>query len=110
MTLPIGAEEVENEILEHAIEKGLAEDSIYYAKGEIGYSLKNFEKAITQFSRCVQSTEDTERLERSYILLGKIYEEQDQIEQDRNILMKAQEALPARLQILILERLAQIKY
>ena len=103
-----GAEEAANEILEQAIEKGLAEDSIYYAKGEIGYSLKNFEEAITQFSRCVQSTEDTELLERSYILLSKIYEEQGQLDQDRNILMKAQEVLPAQSQMIVLERLAQV--
>ena len=94
--------------MEQAIEKGLAEDSIYYAKGEIVYSLKNFEEAITQFSRCVQSTEDTELLERSYILLSKIYEEQGQLDQDRNILMKAQEVLPAQSQMIVLERLAQV--
>ena len=103
-----GEENEADEILEQAIEKGLAEDSIYYAKGEIGYSLKKYEEAIDQFSRCVQITEDTELLERSYILLSKIYEEQGLLEQERNILIKAREILPAQSQLLVLERLAQV--
>lgn len=97
-----------NEILQEAIEHGLREDSIYYAKGEIEKALDDAYNARIDFEACIDITDDEELKMRSYILCSEILEEQNQCETERQILLEAEQNLPIENQLLILERLIQV--
>lgn len=103
-----GTSEKAQETLQKAIDYGLAEDSIYYAKGEIEKSLMNSENALADFRNCINITENSDLKARAYILSSKIYEETGQREEERNLLLQAEETLPLDNQIIILERLIQV--
>lgn len=96
------------EVLEDAIEYGLTEDSIYYAKGEIEKSMRQMESACEEFEQCIDVTEDDKLKARAYVMLSKIYEEENQREKERKVLLEARETLPIGNQMLILERLIQV--
>ncbi len=96
-----------NEILQEAIEHGLKEDSIYYAKGEIEKALDDTYNAVLDFEACIDITDDNELKMRSYIMCSKIFEDKNQIETERQILLEAEQNLPIENQLLILERLIQ---
>lgn len=103
----INNEKQANVILQEAIDRGLKEDSIYYAKGEIEKALDDTYNAVIDFEACIKITEDNELKMRSYILCSKIYESKNQIETERQILLEAEQNLPIENQLIILERLIQ---
>lgn len=94
-------------VLADAIEYGLADDSVYYAKGEIEKAMNQTEDAISHFKQCIAITDNKELLERSYILISKIYEKQGLLKEQRNILCEARERIPVPYQMMILEELVQ---
>lgn len=96
------------DILEEAIEKGLENDSIYYAKGEIEKSLGKWNDAIEEFKKCISISEDDELKMRSYILMSDIYQKNGNLDKARKILLKARKKLPTEYLMLILENLIQI--
>lgn len=95
------------EVLEQAIEYGIEEDSIYYAKGEIEKALSNNKVAINDFEHCIACTSDNELKSRAYVLISKLYEQADQRNMEREVLLRAEQELPDSNQLLILERLIQ---
>lgn len=96
------------EILEEAIDNDLAEDSIYYVKGEIEKASEQYEAAEEAFLKCIKATEEDNLKTRSYIMLGQIYRETNHPEKELAILREARDALPAAKQMMILEQLVQI--
>lgn len=104
----VGETQKAEHILQNAIEYGLTEDSIYYAKGEISKALSNWEEALSCFENCIQITEDSKLKARAYALESKIYEQLGQRESERQLLLRAVSELPEKDQILILERLIQV--
>lgn len=103
-----GRAEKAEEILQEAIDYGLKEDSIYYAKGEIENSLGSQADAIKEFESCIQLTDDTQLKERSYIMLGQIYKESGNLEMAKSKLQEAGSSLPLENQMRVLENLAQV--
>ena len=94
-------------VLEKALDHGLEEESIYYAKGEIDKALGEWGNAIEEFKDCISISEDNKLKMRSYVLISDIYEKQGDLSGKRQILLEAQNNLPVENQLLILERLVQ---
>lgn len=103
-----GDKDEAEKVLEEAIEYGLEEDSIYYAKGEIEKALEEYEQALSDFKECIAVSEDDALKARAYILSSKIYETQNEREKERSILMEAANDLPVENQMLLMERLIQV--
>lgn len=96
------------EILQQAVDSGLEEGSVYYAKGEIESSLGDYESAVNEFRRCIEISEDEDLRMRAYILLSEIYERMGDGQTERNILLEARENLKEENQMVILEHLIQV--
>lgn len=94
-------------VLEAAVDHGLEEASIYYAKGEIEKSLGQNGQAAEEFRQCISRTEDAALLERAYVMLSRIYEEENDRLAEREVLREAREVLPVGSQMLVTERLIQ---
>ena len=95
------------EVLQTAIDQGLEEDSVYYVKGEIENNLNNKENALQEFQNCLNVSDDDYVRMRAYMMMSKIYESENNMEANRNILLEGKTSLPVSQQILLLERLAQ---
>ena len=95
------------EVLETAIDYGLTEDSIYYAKGEIEKSLGQPEEVAEEFRQCIGQTEDVILASRAYVELSKLYEEKNERLRERDLLLEARDCLPMENQMLVMERLIQ---
>lgn len=93
-------------VLQEAIDYGLKEDSVYYAKGEIENAIEKYDAALQEFMQCIGITDDIEMKTRAYLMMSDIYEEKGSEGSKRDILLKAREDLPAEEQIQVLERLA----
>lgn len=96
------------EILEDAINYGLKEDSIFYAKGEIEKSMNQWDNAMEEFQECIRITKEDTLKSRAYIMLSEIYNEQKDRDAERKVLLEAKKEIPISNQMLILERLAQV--
>ena len=96
------------EILQKAIDYGLKEDSIYYAKGEMENAQGRYDAAIQEFQQCIGITDDDGMKERAYLMLYDIYDEKGEDVNQRNVLIEARQTLPVENQMQVLERLAQI--
>ena len=57
-----------NKILQKAIDRGMKEDSIYFAKGEISKAMNRTDEAINYFQLCLEKTEDDNLKEIKMIL------------------------------------------
>ena len=55
-----GDEEEAQKVLQEAIDYGLTEDSVYYAKGEIENALGRQDAALQEFKECISITDDME--------------------------------------------------
>lgn len=97
-----------NEELEKAIEHGLSEDSLYYARGEINKSLDNDDIAIENFDHCLKISDDDELKERAYVLMSDIYVDDQELNKAHDILTEAVDSLPVTYQMTLLERLIQV--
>ncbi len=100
-------EEKAQDILQEAIDYGLKEDSIFYAKGEIEHALKRQDDALIEFKECIKITDDMKLKERSYLMMSRIYGEKDDLRAMRTVLLEARQSLPAENQMQVLESLAQ---
>lgn len=96
------------EVLEEAIEYGLEEDSVYYAKGEIEKALEKYDIALSDFRECIAISTDDALKARAYVLCSKIYELTGEREQERQILEQAKNELPMENQMLLIERFIQV--
>lgn len=103
-----GDAESGQEILQEAIDYGLKEDSIYYAKGEMENAQGRYDAAIQEFQQCIGITDDDGMKERAYLMLYDIYDEKGEDVNQRNVLIEARKILPSENQMQVLERLAQI--
>ena len=103
-----GEEEEAQDVLREAIDYGLKEDSIYYAKGEIENALGKPDAALQEFGQCISISDDNEMKARAYLMMDSIYEEKGSGTSQRDILLKAKEDLPAEEQMQILEHLAAV--
>lgn len=103
-----GEEEEAQDVLQEAIDYGLKEDSIYYAKGEIENALGKPDAALQEFGQCISISDDNEMKARAYLMMDSIYEEKGSGTSQRDILLKAKEDLPAEEQMQILEHLAAV--
>ena len=103
-----GEEEEAQDVLQEAIDYGLKEDSIYYAKGEIENALGKPDAALQEFGQCISISDDNEMKARAYVMMDSIYEEKGSGTSQRDILLKAKEDLPAEEQMQILEHLAAV--
>lgn len=97
-----------NDILQKAIDQGMKEDSIYYVKGEISKILGNKDEALNYFQSCLDTTDNDELKERSYLLMSDIYKNQNELVNSRQILNSALESLPVSRQLIVIERLIQV--
>lgn len=95
------------EKLQEAIDHGMSDDTIYFTKGEIAKSLEKDEEAVKDLKQCLSLTENTELMERSYILIGDIYEKNTALKEAYALWHEACEKLPAQKQLIIMERLIQ---
>lgn len=103
-----GDKEQAEEVLEEAIEHGLEEDSIFYAKGEIEKALEEYDSSLSDFRECIAISEDDALKARAYTLSSEIYEETGERKQERALLMEAMSDLPVQNQMLLIERLIQV--
>ncbi len=102
-----GQEKKAKEILAHAEEYGLDDGSMHYTKGEIHVALGEEKKALSEFQTCIDTTDDDYMRMRAFVMESKLYEDLDEQEQNRGILLQAKERLPIQEQMVILERLVQ---
>lgn len=102
-----GKPEKAQKVLQNAIDHELGEDSIYYAKGEIEKSESKYDEAVREFKQCIAVTENDDLKMRAYVMLGRIYEEQEELLKERAILLEAKKSLPKEKQMIILEQLVQ---
>ena len=63
-----------NDVLAQAIDYGLTDDSVYFAKGEISASQNMRDDALKNFELCIEETEDTDLKARAYLMSAKLYE------------------------------------
>lgn len=103
-----GDAESGQEILQEAIDYGLKEDSIYYAKGEMENAQGRYDAAIQEFRQCIGITDDDGMKERAYLMLYDIYDVKGEDVNQRNVLIEAKKSLPVENQMQVMERLAQI--
>lgn len=101
-----GDEEEAQKVLQEAIDYGLTEDSVYYAKGEIENALGRQDAALQEFKECISITDDMEMKTRAYLMMSGIYKEKGSDASRRDVLLEAREELPAEEQLQVLERLA----
>ena len=101
-----GDEEEEQKVLQEAIDYGLTEDSVYYAKGEIENALGRQDAALQEFKECISITDDMEMKTRAYLMMSDIYKEKGSDASRRDVLLEARKELPAEEQLQVLERLA----
>ena len=101
-----GDEEEAQKVLQEAIDYGLTEDSVYYAKGEIENALGRQDAALQEFKECISITADMEKKTRAYLMMSDIYKEKGSDASRRDVLLEAREELPAEEQLQVLERLA----
>lgn len=99
-------EEEAQKVLQEAIDYGLTEDSVYYAKGEIENALGRQDAALQEFKECISITDDMEMKTRAYLMMSDIYKEKGSDASRRDVLLEAREELPAEEQLQVLERLA----
>lgn len=97
-----------NKILRKAIDRGMKEDSIYFAKGEISKAMNRTDEAINYFQLCLEKTEDDNLKERSYVLISDIYRNQNDFIKCRETLANAMNTLPVERQLISIERLIQV--
>lgn len=108
ITLAYNNDEIKaNQILQKAIDKGMKEDSIYFAKGEINKAMNREDEAIKYFQLCLEKTEDDELKERAYVLTSDIYKKQNDYIKCRETLTNAMNTLPVDKQLISIERLIQ---
>lgn len=100
--------EMADDILDKAIEEGLTEDSIYYAKAEIANASNDKEAAIENMNKSIGLSDDNELKKHAYVQLSEYYKEQNDYEKAKITLDTATSDLPVSDQIQILESLAQI--
>ncbi len=103
-----GDQEKAEEVLDEAVEKGLEEDSVYYARGEIEKELGQYDRAVSDFESCLDCSDDGALMARAYLMISRIYRENGEAEEEQEILEEAVRMLPARNQLLVLERLIQV--
>ena len=103
-----GAEKKADAVLQEAIDYGLKEDSIYYAKGEIQYALQNGPAALEQFQQCLNLTDNDQLKTRAYLMSSRIYKEKNDLFSGRQVLLEARQVLPEAQQMQVLESLAQM--
>lgn len=109
ITLAYNNDEIKaNQILQKAIDKGMKEDSIYFAKGEINKAMNREDEAIKYFQLCLDKTDDNNLKERSYVLTSDIYKSQNDLTKCREILINAVNTLPGDKQLISIERLIQV--
>lgn len=109
ITLAYNNDEIKaNQILQKAIDKGMKEDSIYFAKGEINKAMDRMDDAINYFQLCLDKTDDNNLKERSYVLTSDIYKNQNDLTKCREILINAVNTLPGDKQLISIERLIQV--
>ena len=101
-----GDEEEAQKVLQEAIDYGLTEDSVYYAKGEIENALGRQDAALQEFKECISITDDMEMKTRAYLMMSDIYKEEGSDASRRDVLLEARKELPAEEQLQVLERLA----
>lgn len=97
-----------NDILDEAIDQGMKDDSVYFSKAEISKSLSEDDDALENFKKCINITENTELLKRSYILMSDIYVNNKNYDLARDCLLDALDELPENQQIIAIERLIQV--
>lgn len=62
-------------ILEIAEQKGLSDENILFAEGEIEYKTGNYSESIDKLSRCIDIAEDNILVYRAYIIAANAYSE-----------------------------------
>lgn len=98
-------------ILEQARKLSLSDADLSLASGEIAKAKGNYEEAEADFLACIdQAQEDGLRM-RAYVMCDETYKAMGKTEENylkaAALLTEARETLPAKEQLLILERLAQ---
>ena len=96
------------EVLDHAEDYQIADDSLLYARGEIEKSSGNTAKAEEAFRDCISKSENEELIMRSYVMLSELAKDSGNLSEERNVLQEAKEVLPVSRQMVILERLIQV--
>ena len=96
------------EVLDHAEDYQIADDSLLYARGEIEKSSGNTDKAEEAFRDCISKSENEELIMRSYVMLSELAKDSGNLSKERNVLQEAKEVLPVSRQMVILERLIQV--
>lgn len=103
-----GDPETAQDVLREAIDYGLGEDSIYYARGEIEKALGRLDAALVEFKECINHTDDNTMKTRAYLMMEEIYEMEGNDVTQRKVLLEAKAVLPVENQMQILEKLAQV--
>ncbi len=62
-------------VLAEAVDKGLSNDKVLLAQGEIADRQGNLEEAAERFAQCIAETGDSYVLLRAYVMWGKLYDE-----------------------------------
>lgn len=98
--------------LENAKGLGIADAESTLVSAELDFSLGNYQKAVEEFQKCIDTTQDDYSKLSSYIMMSKAYENIDHSKNNYNqnlsSLEKAINELPMEYQEMILQRIAQV--
>lgn len=101
------------DVINEAIDKGVAEDQIYLMKGELAATLGNIEEAETDFQTCISITQDSYVQSRAYIMYSDLFAQLENYENNREsiksnitVLQDAKENVDDAYKPIVLERLA----
>ena len=103
-----GEKEKALEVLDTAIDLGLGNDSVYYARGEIAKASGNDGDALEAFAQCLKLTQEDTLKERAWILTADIYAGENDKIRERQTLIDALAELGGNHQMIALERLIQV--
>lgn len=106
-----GQSEKAQKALEKASEQGVSDGELVYIKGEIAFSEGDYSRARDCFAECLDKVDDDYTRMRAYSMLSQsidgVSKDASSCSEKITLLEQAKKELPVKLQVAILEQLAQ---
>ena len=107
-----GELEEADRILSQAIDRGIKEDSVYLAEGEIAHTKGEYRKAEQYFKKCLASSQEDYIRMRAYVICSMTYQEGKEVWKDGDkkairLLEQADEELPDTQNLVVHSKLIE---
>ncbi|MDD6208023.1 MAG: protein kinase [Clostridiales bacterium] len=101
-----------DQILSQAIDRGIKEDSVYLAEGEIAHTKGEYKKAENSFRKCLDVSKDDYIRMRAYVICSMTYQDGKKIWKDGDkkaiaLLEQADKELPAAQNLVVHAKLIE---